>query len=223
MLDNGLYPKNKIINYNKTKEFLNNQWDKDYGNGLYFSAFHELGENLFIPINIDNKNYFAAHALYDGFSLLGELDKTHQLGIKTEKSRTSPKPRFFQWIKPLISVLASKPVEELKFKKARIENLKSDKYQYLTLKIDPEKMIDNSTGHVLNQVSKLFTKHLTTNKFTRWMIPVSIRDHIKPAPKSDLCASYLGVNCSLLESSEQTQQNLIRKLKRGEYWGYWLI
>lgn len=226
-----------LIAHDQTHSYLNNLWNKDYGLGLYFSAMQELGDELLIPFIVEEngveKWYFAHHALYDGTSALRELNQVVGLELKTTDQIAFKRVKGLKWITALASALLSKPHEEHKFKNQRPLEKRTNNFQHFFHQFTPEQTLQidsqakaqkvSATTYFFSQVARLCTKKFSHNKVTRWMIPVSIRGQIQPAPLSDLQASYIGVNYVYEGPIKELNQQLIKKLKKGEHWGYWLI
>lgn len=213
----------------ETKKFLNNMWDKNYGQGLYFSALHEIDEHMYIPLKVGETWLYAAHAIFDGFSILDYLNKTYpELELNINVNTPFGPPNKSNWLKAIRSALGSKPNEKHKYihQLPYHKNLnQSISYFHLELTQEETQSLKNInlTAHFLNVISKFFTKKLSDNQSTRWMIPVNIRGHFKESSISQMNASYLGLNCDLTATAQEIKQQLIGKLKNGEQWGYWFL
>ena len=223
------YDLNSLINPEASKAFLNDMWNPDYGQGLYFSALHELNEHMFVPVKVAGSWVYAPHAIYDGLSLLRYLDKTHPaLKLKFVMDTPASPPSFLGWLRALRLALTSRPLEKHQFINQSPYDIKfNEDLQISTIILSPEETAAlskvNLTSFFLEKLSKLFMKKFSLNHTTRWMIPVNIRGPFKEAKLSYMSASYIGVNCSMDDTANDLKLQLIEKLKKGEQWGYWLI
>lgn len=218
-----------LIAETETKKFLSNMWDKQYGQGLYFSALHEIDEHMYIPLKVGNDWMYAAHAIFDGFSILDHLNKTYpEMALNISINTPFGPPKKTHWLAAIRCALNSKPLEkhiyihQLPYNKKLNQNI-SYFHLELTLKETESLKNKNLTAHCLDIFSKFFTDKLSCNQTTRWMIPVNIRGHFKESSVSQMSASYLGINCERHATSQEIKQQLIGKLKKGEQWGYWLL
>lgn len=223
------YDLNSLASPEETKQFLQDMWNPKYGEGLYFSAMHELDEHMYVPIQVQGEWVYAAHAIFDGFSILQYLDKTNP-ALKLQYKMDTPysPPKGFAWLAALKSALGSKPIEKHRF----IHQLPYDKslnqelrFFHLELSIDETNQLKdkNLTSLILEKVSKLCMKKLSHNTMTRWMIPVNIRGPFKGPEFSQMNASYLGLNCAIDSDPQDLKRQLVGKLKKGEQWGFWLL
>lgn len=218
-----------LISPEKSQAFLKDMWNPGYGQGLYFSALHELDEHMFTPIKLDGIWLYSPHAIYDGFSLLRYLNESDsRLKLTYTMDTPFPPPKNVKWLSALKCALNSKPVEKHQF----IKQLPYDKnfnkrLQIFNIELSTEETAlfkkVNLTSFLLNKLSKFFMLRLSLNHSTRWMIPVNIRGPFKEAPLSYMSASYIGLNCSMDDSADDLKTQLVAKLKKGEQWGYWLM
>jgi hypothetical protein len=223
------YNLDSLVTPERSRAFLKDMWNPNYGQGQYFSALHELDEHMFTPIKLGDNWLYSPHAIYDGLALLDNLNSEHP-ELKLDFSLSTPfsPPKGWTWFKALISALTSKPVEQHLFIQQQAYNKKfNQQLQIFNLEFSVEETSSligiNLTSYILTKISKFFTLRLSMNKTTRWMVPVNIRGPFKEAPLSQMSASYIGINCSLNDSMLDVKTKLVSKLKSGEQWGYWLI
>lgn len=220
---------NSLITPERSQAFLKDMWNPGYGQGLYFSALHELDEHMFTPVKIEDRWIYSPHAIYDGMSLIEHLNKVYpELHLTYQMDTPYSPPRGMNWIKSLMSAVKSKPQEQHAFfQQLPYDKKYNEELQIFSIEFSVEETAHlkglNLTSHVLDKVSKLFMSRLSRNKTTRWMIPVNIRGHFSEAPLSHMNASYVGVNCSMDDSLTDIKHKLVNKLKLGEQWGYWLM
>ena len=223
------YNFDSLIDPEKSQAFLKDMWNPAYGQGQYFSALHELDEHMLVPIGIDGKWIYILHALHDGFSILkylNESDVSFKLCYNLETPFTPPS--FLKWPIALKCSLSSRPIEkhqfisQLPYEKKLNQNIHFFRIEFSVEETKKFKNI-NLTSFFLEKLSKFFMKKLSTNQVSRWMIPVNIRGPFKEAALSSMSASYIGVNCSMNDSILDIKNKLIKKLKNGEHWGYWLM
>lgn len=220
---------NSLITPERSRAFLNDMWNSGYGQGLYFSALHELDEHMFTPVKIGDEWLYSPHAIYDGMSLIDHLNSAFpELKLNYQMDTPYSPPRGLGWFKSLMSAVKSRPIEQHEFiKQLPYDKKFNQELQIFTIEFSVEETAQlknvNLTSHILDKVSKFFMRQLSHNLTTRWMIPVNIRGHFSEAPLSHMNASYVGVNCSMDDSLTDIKHKLVNKLKIGEQWGYWLM
>lgn len=218
-----------LVTPEKSNAFLKDMWNPDYGQGLYFSALHELDEHMFTPIKLDGKWIYSPHAIYDGFALLKTLNESDSR-LKLNYTMETPfaPPKNIKWLSALKSALASSPVEKHQFiKQLSYDKKYNTELQIFNIELSADETAAfkkmNLTSFLLAKLSKFFMLKLSLNHTTRWMVPVNIRGPFKEAPLSYMSASYIGMNCSMYDSEGDLKSQLVTKLKNGEQWGYWLM
>lgn len=223
------YNLDALITPKESHAFLNDMWNPGYGQGQYFSALHELDEHMFTPVKVGDEWIYSPHALHDGFALLNQLNQTYP-ALKLQFSPTTPfpPPKKLKWMTALKSALSSAPEEKhLLLHQLPYDKSFNNELQFFTIELSEEetKMLNgvNLTSFTLEKISKFFMIRLSMNKVTRWMIPVNIRGPFQEAPLSSMSASYVGINCSLSDDQLKIKNKLVKKLKLGEQWGYWLM
>lgn len=217
------------FNLPKARKYSQDLWNKkDLGHGLFFSAMHELDEHLYVKVRITQdgqyEDKYALHALYDGCSLLQELNQKYHLNLNL-KAFTKKDPRKPSYLKGLLSAIKAKPLEKHTYQKPRKKSVKSNNNHFISLVFDPiqtKKIASKSlTSFLLAKLNKVLTKKFMTGNNSHWMIPVNMRAY--ESKTSDVMASYIGVNINTQDNYQMTLQKIKRKLKNSEHFGFWLI
>ncbi len=215
--------------------YLRDMWNPGYGLGLYYSALHELGDAMFIPMGIGNQRgiqwYYALHALFDATSALAELDRRLDLGLRLTHMIKHPRISGIRWIEALRGSRPDMPPEPLRLTAQAPRIRGSNRYDYIHLHFTESETASverraartgcSLTAYMLHATADATMQAYSENRVTRWMVPVSLRGRIPVSPLSDLQASYIGLNCSRDEPAPMLYRRCMEKLKRGHHWGLW--
>ncbi len=205
-----------IQNY---KAYKRDIWNPKYKEGLYFSALEELGEEILIYFGVKKKDEYALHwhttphALHDGFSALNALAKEQDFTVKFPEYQYRPMKHP---LKAVRTALKSTPKENHRLLN-QDSNLKGTDFTYLELKLPVIESKLSNTALMASIVCPILMQHFTSNKSSRWMVPVRLKND------PGLQASYVGLEVDTDDNAKTLHQKLVSKLKNEEHWGFQLL
>ncbi len=199
----------------KSDEFHKDRWNRKWGLGLYFSAFHELGTHLNVVIGFQKKGehkkwYIAPHALHDGRSAIERISFENKYNLKIPALKLRP---IKSKVKAVFSLLRSEKKIKHNFvnQKPFSKSTKSEIYQFSV----PFRQGNNSI--LINSIAKVMMKYFLANIESKWMIPVKLNN------KEGLNASYLALIINKDDSVQKTQDSLRQILKSGKHWSLYML
>ncbi len=206
----------EVIDALNVARYQENIWHRRYGSGLYFSALEEVGDKIDIPIGVEKdgllKWYRTPHALHDGYSALNVLKKEKGIRLDLPRFEKRVHKGFF---KSLFSALSSRPSQYHHF--IDQSDLRGVEFDHRVIELPLNQTGYSTTTLVLNSISKILMRELTTNTISRWMIPVRLKQ------SDGLNASYIGLEVDYKDSIEFSTNMMRLKLKSGEHWGYYYL
>ena len=151
-------------------KYFRELWSSDYGHGLYFSAFSEIGQDLLINILVNKVAYVTPHALEDGFSILNRINSLESLGIDIPRTKVKARPKGYKWFLYLYKCLFADKAEKLVPINSRKEIYDPQMADFFSIKIPVSDFENPDTSSVLNRTSKIISAFFVKNKKSRWSV-----------------------------------------------------